>query len=264
MEKTRVGSVEVIALVDMEAAYPATAVYPKAGDALGAYRDRLDGEGRVKLNFGCFLLLADGRSVLVDAGWGPENGGRLPAEIAAAGLAPDDIDSVVFTHLHSDHTGWNLERTSGRPLFPKARYLVPRKDWEHYAGTASPVASFERDVRPLQALGCLDLIDGERILTPSLTAVATPGHTPGHTSVVIDSGGERGFILGDVVLSSIDAEQPEWENSFDWDATIARATRLAVLERLEREGALVGASHLPAPGLGRFLRAEGRRSWRAL
>lgn len=144
MEKSRVGSVEVIALVDLEAAYPATAVYPKAGDALGAYRDRLDGEGRVKLNFGCFLLRADGRGVLVDTGWGPENAGRLP------------------------------------------------------------------------------------------------------------------------VISTIDAEQPEWENSFDWDATIARATRLAVLERLEREGALVGASHLPAPGLGRFQRAEGRRSWRGL
>ena len=110
----------------------------------------------------------------------------------------------------------------------------------------------------------MELIDGERTVSWALLAVPTPGHTPGHTSVAISSGGERGFILGDVVISPVDAEDPSLNNGFDWDDTIARTTREATVARLVRENAVVGASHLPAPGLGRFVSAEGRSNWQPL
>jgi len=263
VERVQVGSVTIVALVDNVQSYPATAVYPSAGDLVREFGRYLDGQGNVALNFGAFLVLDGERRILVDTGWGPEYQGKLLEELAAAGIRPDEVDTVVFTHLHGDHTGWNIDRGSGRPLFSRARYLVPKADWEHYAAQQPPPDSFVRDVQPLEGAGCLELIEGERRLTDSVTTVPTPGHTPGHTSVAIVSGGERGFILGDVVLSPIDAERPELENSFDWNHELARATRLQVMDRLEAEGALVGASHLPPPGLGRFVRVEGRRLWQA-
>lgn len=259
MKRTMVGNVTVFALVDTVAAYPAAAVYPDAGDALGQFARYLDGEGRVELNFACFLLVDGDRRILVDTGYAAGSGGRLLDELAATGVGLSAIDTVIFTHLHGDHTAWNLDE--GRPRFPNARYLVPRGDWDHYRSQTPPPESFTRDVAPLQELGCLELIEGERPLTSAITAVPTPGHTPGHTSLAIVSGGEHGFVLGDVVISPIDAERPDFKNGFDWDHARARATREATIARLVEQGALVAASHLPAPGLGRFVRADGGQIW---
>lgn len=262
MKRTRVGNVDVIALVDTVQAYPAAGVYPKAGDAIKAYSRYLDSEGRVALNFGCFALRDGATTILVDTGLGPESNGQLLAELDAAGVRREAISAVIFTHLHGDHTGWNLERATGKPNFPNASYLVPRGDWDHYSSQGAP--SFVRDVAPLEALGRLDLIDGERVLTQACVALPTPGHTPGHTSIAISSGSERGFILGDVVLSPIDAEEPSLENSFDWDSAMAGETRKRILERLSGDGSLVGGSHLPAPGLGHFALAKGKTAWQPL
>jgi glyoxylase-like metal-dependent hydrolase (beta-lactamase superfamily II) len=263
MQRTTVGTVEVFALVDTIEPYPAATVYPAGGEVLrGKYARYLDSEGRIALNFGCFLAV-DGEAVLlVDTGWGPEHGGGLLAELAAAGVSRESVTMVLFTHLHGDHTGWRIDRATGRPTFPNARYLVPRLDWHHYSPANN--ASFERDVRPLEAAGRLELIEGERNLSSALTALATPGHTPGHTSVAILSGAERGFILGDVVISALDAEEPTLESIFDWDKSVATATRKAILARLVTERALVGASHLPAPGLGHFVRDNAGQRWQAL
>ncbi len=264
MQKTKVGSVEVVALVDNIQPYPATAVYPEAGDALQQYAGYFDAEGRVALNFGCFVCIDADTRLLVDTGFGPEYGGKLLEELAEAGVEHGSITHVLFTHLHGDHTGWNIDRASGQPLFPNATYLVPKGDWDHYRAQTPKPESFTRDVEPLQAMKRMELVEGERNISWGLLAVPTPGHTPGHTSVAISSGGERGFILGDVVISPVDAEDPALKNGFDWDDTIARTTREATVARLVRENAVVGASHLPAPGLGRFVSAEGRSSWQAL
>ncbi|HML97398.1 MAG TPA: MBL fold metallo-hydrolase [Tepidiformaceae bacterium] len=256
MKRTTVGNVEITALVDTIEAYPASTVYPNAD--LSRYTRHLDAEGRVPLNFGSFLVRDGALLLLVDTGWGPEHNGRLLAELAEAGVKPSQVTHILFTHLHGDHTGWNLDRATGKVRFPGARFLVPKLDWDHYL--ANPNASFERDVRPLEALGVMELVEGERALSAALTAIPTPGHTPGHTSLVITSGQERGFILGDVVISAVDAEDPEMDSVFDWDSGVARETRRKTVERLIADGSIVGASHLPAPGLGRFVR-EGRRQW---
>lgn len=262
MERLHVGTVEIVSLSDGVDSYPAGQVYPEAADALGEVSEFLTADGKVTLNFGCFLLRADGETTLVDTGLGPEAQGALLDELAAAGVTTDAVDRVIFTHLHGDHTGWNLDRGTGRPVFANARYLVPQKDWDAAAGRDEPPASFARDVQPLEALGCLELFDGERVLSASLTALPTPGHTPGHTSIGIASNGERGCILGDAVVTPVDAARPEWRNSWDGDHAVAVATRRRLMAQLAEQSALVGASHMPPPGFGRFEVAEERFAWR--
>ncbi|HMS57458.1 MAG TPA: hypothetical protein PKA49_01290, partial [Tepidiformaceae bacterium] len=92
----------------------------------------------------------------------------------------------------------------------------------------------------------------------------TPGHTPGHTSLLVASQGARACVLGDVVITSIDAAEPELRTAFDWDHDVAVKTRVATVDRLIADGSTVAASHLPAPGLGTFVRKDGRRHWQSL
>ena len=253
MERVQVGAAEVVALSDAAQPVPASGIFPDASeDELAQVQTLLNEDGAVILNFGCFLLRADGRTVLVDTGLGPESNGALMGELSAAGVAVTDIDVVIFTHLHGDHTGWNLEPESGAPTFANARYLVPRKDWDHYGSREEPPASFVRDMRPLEQLGCLELFDAEYAISDSLTTTPTPGHTAGHTSIAIASQGERALILGDAVITAVDAARPHWRDSWDEDHEVAVATRGILMARLAEQATLVAASHMPPPGLGRF------------
>ncbi len=257
-----VGDVEIVSLFDVDFAFDPHRVWPSAGADLDAYQDRLETDGRVLMNCLCFLLRADDRTILVDTGMGPESNGKLMEELHGIGVEPRDVDQVVFTHLHGDHTGWNIDRATGEPLFPRATYLVPRGDWDEQTAKSQPAASFVRDIAPLRTLGRMELIEDGYVLGPSLTAIHTPGHTLGHTSIAVRSAGEQALVLGDVFLTSIDVEVPDWSGPFDSDQNLARRTRHAVLDRLEASGELVAPAHVPGPGFGRIVREEGRRVWR--
>ena len=151
MARVQVGNVEIVALSDGSGAYAGDRVYPSAGEALQRYAHHLDAEGRVPLNFGCFLLRADGRTVLVDTGNGPEADGTLMAQLSEAGVQPGDIDTVVVTHLHGDHFG-GLEELAARipvganpkglALSPDGRWLLllesPKVEWREYPLDGGP------------------------------------------------------------------------------------------------------------------------------
>jgi glyoxylase-like metal-dependent hydrolase (beta-lactamase superfamily II) len=117
---------------------------------------------------------------------------------------------------------------------------------------------------PLQGLNIADLMEDDYSITDDLTTIATPGHTPGHISIVIVSNGERGFILGDVAHSPAQAHQTDWNAGFDMDGETARKTRHATFDKLETDGSLVASGHYPAPGFGRFVRDAGRRVWQGV
>lgn len=264
MRRINVGDIEVVSLLDGTEAYPASKVYSEAGDELARYSAYLDPEGRVVLGFSSFLLRDGDLTVLVDTGNGPEAQGRLLEELREAGTRVGDIDIVVFTHLHGDHTGWNIDRGSGTAQFPNARYLVPRGDWDHYRAADPPSASFARDVAALEGLGVLELIGDGHALSPSLTTLHTPGHTPGHMTIIVESGRDQAYVLGDAFLTPIDVAEPDWVTTWDWSAPEVRRTRRLLLERLEATNAVVAASHLPAPGLGRFAMSDGQRTFQPL
>jgi glyoxylase-like metal-dependent hydrolase (beta-lactamase superfamily II) len=120
-------------------------------------------------------------------------GGHLPERLRSAGVSPKDIDTVMFTHLHPDHVGWNLQQEAGqyRPTFPRARYVAHRADWDTFQRVevqqelaAIAPGYVEQTLTPLESLGVLDLADGDRILSEEVTAIHTPGHTPGSMSML--------------------------------------------------------------------------------
>ncbi len=264
MQRAHIGDVEIAALLDLTGGPPAAQIYASAGDGLARYADLLDAEGRFAINFSAFLLHADGRTVLIDTGGGPERDSALLRELSAAGATPGDVDTVVFTHLHWDHTGWNVDRETGRPTFPRARYLVPRIDWDVLNNREPrPPRTFSRDVAPLATLGVLELVDGHHAVTPSITTLAAPGHTAGHTALVVSSQGERGYVLGDAFISAIDIAEPDWATTWDDDHEATVRTRRALAGQIDGTDALLAISH-PVPSLGRFAMVDGRRTWQGL
>ena len=110
----------------------------------------------------------------------------------------------------------------------------------------------------------IEFMEGEHSLTRELTTLPTPGHTPGHMSILITSQGERALILGDVAHNPAQVEETDWVSRADMDPELTRQTRRALMERLEREQTVVASGHFPAPGFGRIVRLEGRRYWQGL
>lgn len=271
----QVGAATVVALSDKAHEVPPSFHFPTVPvEAWAPYADLLAADGCIPLNFGCFLVVADGLHVLVDTGWGPVAGppgrpagpGRLLDELTSVGVEPGRIDLVVLTHLHPDHLGWNLVEEDGawRPRFPNARYQVPAADWHAYRARAEVHPQIREQGFGLEGVVPLDLVGGDDAVSPSIRGIATPGHTPGHRSLLVRSAGEECLILGDLAHTPVVAQEVDWVNQFDWDAAEAVATRRAVLDRLEAEGTLVGAGHFPVPSLGHFVRVDGRRRWRPI
>ena len=274
----RIGQVEVVALCDgvvlasepFEESFPGVQAETVA-TARERYPDTFAGE-RWRLHVHAFLVRSAGRTVLLDTGVGPESApafpwsgirGALPEEIAAAGVAPADVDEVLITHLHDDHLGWNVAEGNTEPMFPNARYVLHRADWDLYLaeGDDEDLAIFDAAVRPLETAGQLELVTGDSFpVTDELTFVHAPGHTPGHQVLLIDSGDGRAILTGDTVNHPAQLLQPGLPGSSDFWPEIAAATRAEWLERIEREGRLVSTSHFPEP-FGRFDREGDHRIW---
>ena len=193
--------------------------------------------------------------------------GKLLAELQSAGVAPGDVNTVFFTHLHPDHVGSNLSQEGGRirATFSGARYVVHQADWDAFGSKEVqdifPFSFWDETLAPLEGLGVLDLITGEQAMTSEVTAIPTPGHTPGHMSLLINSGGERAVIMGDVAIHPAQVTENDWRFAFELDQPLANQTRREFFGRLEREDLTVAACHFPAPGFGKIVRFEGRRYW---
>jgi glyoxylase-like metal-dependent hydrolase (beta-lactamase superfamily II) len=273
----RVGNVEIMALSDGMLEFDLCNFFPTIpGEQWTPYESHLTDEHKVRFNLGSYLIRTDGRTVLVDTGLGPRPAdapdvpwGQLLHDFAANGVRPEAVDMVVLTHLHRDHVGWNLLAQGERfvPTFPNARYWMSARDWQACHEPAVQPTRFPNApscVWPLEQLGLIEFMDGEHSITRDLTAVPTPGHTPGHMSILISSQGERALVLGDAAHNPVQLQETDWVSRADMDPDLTRQTRKALVERLEREQILVAAGHFVAPGFGRIVRLDGRRYWRGL
>jgi glyoxylase-like metal-dependent hydrolase (beta-lactamase superfamily II) len=285
----RVGDIAIIGLSDGVMPVHPTVVFPDTPTAYwDQYRHRFPESfvdliqgGRsdryFNVNIGVFLIRSGTRSVLCDTGLGASSQmlgfpgkEELLDDMKAQGADPGEVETVFLTHLHADHIGWNLSGhgDSTRPTFPRARYRFGKRDWEYFT---SPSMLANEDgpttrerVMPLHGMGLIDLLDGETALAPGVTAIPTPGHTPGHMSLLIASNNERAVILGDLVGSPMQITDAGLPYAGDTDIPLGRKAREQLLDIAERERQIVLGAHLPKPGWGRLIRFEGRRYWQAI
>jgi len=277
--RLQVGNVEVWALPDGPADLGGHAGYAADGEApidwapiAARNPESVHGPGHHwRIHNNNYLIRSAGRTIVVDLGVGvgpyPRYRGmhgRLPDALADVGAGFDEVDTVFFTHCHPDHVAWSMVEEHGRARFANARYLLHERDWQEFTGRDPVPRYVERFVRPLRTLDVLDLLPGETALTPEVTAIEAPGHTPGHMAIVIASKGERAVISGDVFNHPLYVSEPWREFSSDLDRAQGIATRQGLLERIEGEGMVLIAEHFPEPGFGHVVRAEGRRWFQAL
>ncbi len=208
-------------------------------------------------------LYRDGdRTVLFDAGSGPDfmpSAGKLAEALEVAGIAPDEVSHVVFTHAHPDHL-WGVLDDFDEPFFPEARYVIGRDEWDYWTDPATVdrigadrTAFAVGAARRLAAIGDRMSFcgDGDEVL-PGIVARATHGHTPGHMSYEVGPPGNGVLVVGDAIGNHhVAFARPGWPSGSDQDQGMGAATRAALLDRLAREGATFIGFHLPFPGVGR-------------
>lgn len=273
--KITVGDVDFVALQDSWFRIPPADFFVGADeDAWAPYRDWLSDDGLMAHNFGTFAIISEGKTMIVDTGLGQwenpldlKQPAQLPSVMTEAGIPPDNVDFVLFTHLHWDHTGWNTSGPEGELnlTFPNARYVVHQKeyDWWTEPGAERPANGPKIDLvlKPLVEKGVLDLVDAEHAITSHVSSVPTPGHTPGHVSFQISSAGEHAYIVGDAAHKPVQLSEPDWYPGFDIDPVESTKSRHALLDRAERENAIIAGGHFAFPSMGRAVTRDGKRTY---
>lgn len=214
-----------------------------------------------------FLVDAGDRRILIDTGAGPLFGaccGRLLETLEAAGYRPAQIDVVLLTHVHGDHSGGLLR--NGERTFPKAKLYLAKAEldyWMSDAERARAKPSHQKmftegraALAPYIAAGSIHGFTGRTTLFPGITAVPAPGHTPGHSFYKLESDGRRLLLIGDTIhAAEIQLPDPSVTVDYDVDPTAAAAQRQLVLAQLAHSHELAAGDHLSFPGLGHFVRS---------
>jgi glyoxylase-like metal-dependent hydrolase (beta-lactamase superfamily II) len=185
--------------------------------------------------------------------------GPFLRDLAAAGFARETIDTVMCTHLHVDHVGWNTMLVDGEwvPTFPNARYLMAKTEFEYWQAKrdqADQVAIFDDSVKPVFDAGLVDLVNTSHQICDEVRLVPTVGHTPGHCSVSITSKGHSALITGDFVHHPCQMAWPAWASSADFDQEQSTRTRREVFTRLAGTPTLVIGTHFAGATAGHIVR----------
>ena len=273
--KWRIGEVTVTKLVELEVTGGSRFILPQATyeeilPIAWLQPDFADERGRLKMSIHALVVEAPSRRIIVDTCLGNDKENRrIPtwnklqtsflADLAAAGYARETIDTVVCTHLHVDHVGWNTMLVDGRwvPTFPKARYLMGRVEYAHWTSQLEreDIAAVLADsVTPVRDGGLVDLVETDHRVCDEISLVPTAGHTPGHVSVRIASCGEEALITGDFMHHPCQIARPEWSSTADSDPLLARRTREQMLTRLAGTPTLVIGTHFAGRTAGHVVR----------
>lgn len=265
METIRVGNINVVPIFDAIAVLePAMFTLPDGSASdWGPHNHLLTDNRQMRIPVGAFLVHTAGRTILFDAGVGETDdpmfeGSALLDNFAVAGVDPCDIDTIVISHLHSDHMGW-LEQND-KVTFPNATIRVGAADWDHFA--VKGLGGRRRARRLAVVESRVELIerDGE-VIAPGITTRATPGHTPGHTSSVISSNGERLIVLGDALHCPAQLTETEWQFLYDADKELASRTRADLLREADEPNTALLPCHFPGMTATRLVGANGTKQW---
>jgi glyoxylase-like metal-dependent hydrolase (beta-lactamase superfamily II) len=273
----RVGDVTITKIVEFEGAFPGggpgSAVPEGTPEAIKQIPWLIPHfateEGFIRMSVHALLVETPARRIVIDTCIGNDKVRSSPmfnmiktnflADLAAAGWSRDSVDGVLCTHLHVDHVGWNtmLEDGDWKPTFPKARYYFGRREFEHWSTEATRPDTkviFADSVQPILDAGLATLVEMDAVIAPEIRLIPTPGHTPGHVSVVIESKGERAVITGDIMHHPCQVAHPHWSSDFDNDKDASRVTRRAFLCDYADNGTLVIGTHFGGPTAGRVVR----------
>ena len=282
-EVWQVGSVKISRVVELEVTGGSRFILPDATrDACRGYRwmfpHFMDDAGNLVMSIHALVVDTGTRRIVVDTCIGNDKERDIPswshlqtsflADLEAAGYRRESIDTVLCTHLHVDHVGWNTMLVDGQwlPTFPNARYLVGEQEWRYWSGVASSGAVLADSVRPVVDAGLVDFVAMDHRLCDEVWLEPTPGHTPGHVSVRIraqdgDDGMRDALITGDCIHHPCQMTRTDWCSSADYDQAQGRRTREALLERTADSAMLVIGTHFATPTAGRVKRYEGGGYW---
>ena len=230
-----------------------------------------DERNRIPLGLRCLLVEAPGALVLVDTGignkesdkfrsiYGVDNAGtpsRLEDAIRAAGHAPEDVDIVLSTHLHFDHAGGNTvlgDDGETRPAFPQARHVVQKAefDFAHTDNERIRASYMPKNYDPVAKAGLWDFVEGEAVVTEGVRVIPTPGHTPHHQSVLVESAGETACFLADVCPTTAHLPLP-WIMGYDLEPLVTLESKKGLWTRAREEGWLLVFEHDPTVAWGRL------------
>jgi glyoxylase-like metal-dependent hydrolase (beta-lactamase superfamily II) len=268
-DRIALGDAELVTLSDGNLTLPAEFIFgPAPQDALAALAPDLGIDLSAPLTPPCnvTLLRVGDRRILFDCGAGSTfqaSAGRLLDALDAEGLVPDDITDVIFTHGHPDHL-WGVLDDFDEPLFLNASHKMGRTERDYWIdpNTVDTIgearASFAAGAsRRIDTMGdMLETFEDGAEVAPGVTAVATPGHTPGHMSFAISSGGSNVMVIGDAVSNDhVAMARPDWPSGSDQDVETGAATRARLLDQLATDGMLAVGFHMEGGGLGRVERA---------
>ncbi|MGL4575538.1 MAG: MBL fold metallo-hydrolase [Burkholderiaceae bacterium] len=270
--KQKLGDMEIIALNDGVLRRPLAAEFVKNAP-LDQVQELLKSQNLpteyIDIPFTAFVIVAGNRKILMDTGFadnGPPTTGRLVANLAAAGMKPEDIDTVVISHYHGDHIN-GIRNKAGQLVFPKAKIMVPTVEhafWMDDARmNAAPDAmkgAFQNVRRVFGGLSAEQLIQFEpgKEIMPGVKSMAAFGHTPGHTLFVAESKGEKFAYVADLTnIPQLFARSPDWAVQFDMNADEARAMRRKVFDMIVSEKMMAGGFHFPFPAFGKIDKLGG-------
>lgn len=271
LESISVGDIRITYLPDGEGYGTAHVLFPAGDEAFWAsHPDMLNDTGHILATFGGFLIESGDRKVLVDTGFGamthdaPEidgrfQGGKFLDSLRQTGHEPADIDTVVYSHLHVDHIGWTAR--DGALTFTNARHLAGEGEWDFWNGDVEPflasVGPYPAVLEPL-ADRIESVADGQTI-APGVSIMSTPGHTPGHTSIVVSSGIDWAVMLGDILHCPVQIDMVQMAIIFEVDPVLGARTRERVLRELEDPSTVSAFNHFSNSVFGRILPGTGKR-----
>ena len=269
MATWNIGDVSITKVLEMEKHWPFSALLPGAEEVIDDLDwlrpDFVTDEGRMKLSIHALVIESDGQTIIVDTCCG-NNKDRpgAPAfdnletdflgELSRCGFSPTDVDVVLSTHLHVDHVGWNTQLIDGTwvPTFPNAEYLFVRPEFEHWAAEPQDYGPvFEDSVQPIIDAGLATVVEADHQITANISLELTAGHTPGHVSVVIESGNDMALITGDMTHHPVQFAHPEMASSADWRQDMSTETRFEAYKKWS-DGRLVIGTHFAGRTAGRL------------